>query len=289
MNILVCGAGGQLGTALSRLDWPGADIRSVDRAQLDLRDARTVSAALESFRPDYVINAAAYTDVERAEREPEAAFEVNASAAGELARQCRKVGARLIHVSTDYVFDGRSARPYRPEDPPNPINVYGKSKLEGEQRVMEESGGQALILRTAWVYSSIGRNFVLKILDRIRQGSELRVVTDQVGTPTWTASIADAIRSLVNCDEARGICHFTDAGSASWFELASEVMRQAFDLGLIRSTVRIEPVDSSQYPTAAARPAYSMLDTSLFERLTGMRPRHWKESLASMLGGMRTP
>lgn len=286
MKVLLCGAGGQLGRAVQSHVPGGTTLVALGRSQLDICDPDAVREAVAGLRPAAVINAAAYTNVEAAERERDLAFRANAEAPGTLARCCESIGARLIHVSTDYVFDGRSGKPYRPGDATNPLNVYGASKLEGEKRVLGETGGRGLVLRTAWVYAAGGNNFIMKVLERMRSGNDLRVVRDQIGTPTWAVSLAQAIWSLLRRDDAQGILHYTDAGRVSWYDVAIATMEAALSLKLIPAAVGIEAIGSSEFPAAAQRPAFSVLDISATEALIG-RARPWRESLRLMLEEVR--
>jgi len=240
-----------------------------------------VALAARSCRADWVVNCAAYTQVDRAESEPQAAFTVNRDSARRLAQTVAGSGGRLVHVSTDFVFDGRKSTPYREDDVPNPLSVYGLSKLEGERAVLEAMPS-ATVLRTAWVYGAHGHNFVKTMLRLAAAGKPLRVVSDQQGTPTWAADIAGAIVALIRCD-ADGVFHYTNAGQTSWHGFATAILEEAVRLGFGVRTRIVEPIPTTEYPTPATRPAYSVLDTQKIRTcLPGPVPE-WRDSLKNML------
>lgn len=279
MRALVAGSAGQLGRELvSRLGpelaWAGG------RAELDVTDHAAVAALVARVRPEVVFNATAYNRVDAAESEPELAFAVNALAPRALSLSAREAGALVVHVSTDYVFDGASARPYREDDPTGPLSVYGASKLAGEQQVLD-SGAQALVVRTSGVLgrggsAQKGGSFVDRILARARAGQPLRVVADQRFAPTFAGELAAALVELARLG-ARGLVHVTNEGSCSWHELAVSALAAA---GLERP---VEPITAAELKLAARRPAYSVLDTSRLRSLGGTRLRHWQEALAREL------
>jgi dTDP-4-dehydrorhamnose reductase len=279
LKALVTGASGQLGRALvARL---GTSAQALARAQLDVTDGAAVSAALDSIRPDVVINATAYNKVDAAESEPEAAFAVNAAAVLSLALAARRVGARLVHVSSDYVFDGAQSRPYVEDDMPRPINTYGRSKRAGEM-MAEAVGGPALVVRTSGVFGpggsrAKGGSFVDRILERARTGATLRVVDDQRFAPTFAPDLAAALVTLVE-RKATGTVHVTNAGACSWYELA----RAALELADLPATV--DRISSAELAAPARRPLYSVLSNARFADLTGAPLRPWREALAEMLG-----
>jgi dTDP-4-dehydrorhamnose reductase len=288
---LVVGAGGQLGRCLvERLEAGGRHrlVAAYDHSALDVTDreaARRAVAEVAGGPPDVVANAAAMTHVDRCEGEPEEAWRANAEAPGWLAEACRTVGAKLVHVSTDYVFDGTARYPYREDDATGPRSVYGRSKLEGERRVLAGCPG-ALVVRTAWVFGP-GRNFVRTILeaaDRARRGEgpPLRVVDDQRGAPTWAGHLADAILALVEAD-ASGIYHVTNSGVASWWELA----RAAVD-AWGHPELPIEKVTTQEFPRPAPRPAWSVLSLAKLEA-GGIRMPSWREGLHAYLGSPGSP
>ena len=279
MKALVTGASGQLGGALvARL---GTSAHALARAQLDVTDGAAVSVALDSIRPDVVINATAYNKVDGAESEPEAAFAVNATAVLGLALAAQRVGARLVHLSTDYVFDGAQSRPYVEEDVPRPINMYGRSKRAGEMMV-EAVGGPALLVRTSGVFGpggsrAKGGSFVDRILERARTGAALRIVDDQRFAPTCAPDLAAALVTLIE-RKATGIVHVTNDGACSWYDLALA----ALELADVRATV--DRISSAELAAPARRPPYSVLSNARFADLTGAPLRPWREALAEMLG-----
>lgn len=284
MKVLIAGAAGQLGRALVATAPAGAEVLALPRDGFDIRDAENVGRLLGAARPDLVVNAAAYTAVDKAESDRDAAFAVNATAAGRLAQAAADAGARFVHVSTDFVFDGESSAHYRPESRPAPLSVYGESKLLGEQLVAAAHPG-ALILRTAWVYAATGGNFVRTMLRLMRERPEIRVVADQVGTPTHAAGLARAIWAL---DGARlhGIHHWTDAGVASWYDFAVAIRDEALAIGLLDAHVPVVPIRTCDYPTPARRPRMSLLDKTSAWAVTGPAA-HWRDELRAALAQMK--
>ncbi len=287
-RVLITGANGQVGWELQRTVPAGIEIIALDRNSLDIRDLDQVNKVVAELAPDIVINAAAYTDVDKAEQEPELAFAINATGAGYLAKASFEQEARFIHISTDFIFDGTLAKPYLPDDLPNPLNVYGSSKLEGEKQVSKLTQGQAIIIRTAWVYSAHGHNFVKTMLRLFKERTELNVVVDQVGTPTWANGFARIIWKMMEKPNIHGIFHWTGAGVASWYDFAIAIQEEALMIGLLDKAIEIVPIPSKSYPLPAPRPNSSLLDkSSLYEILDcvecGFSTRHWRSSLREML------
>jgi dTDP-4-dehydrorhamnose reductase len=280
---LITGAQGQLGKSLQATapaDW---QVLACGRRELDITQAGAVSTVFRRERPDLIIHAAAYTDVDGAEAEGDRAEAVNCAGAANIARAASEIEARMIHISTDFVFDGRQGHPYFSDDPPNPVNVYGKSKLAGEREVARITQGRALIVRTAWVYSEHGDNFVLTMLRLMRERESLAVVSDQVGSPTWGRMLAEALWTAADRPMLQGILHWTDAGVASWYDFAMAIQEEALLLGLLSRAVSIQPVRTDEFPRPARRPAYSVLDkTAGWASLNGPA-RHWRSNLRSML------
>jgi dTDP-4-dehydrorhamnose reductase len=236
-------------------------------------------------RPSVVINTAAFTRVDDAEREEMRAQAVNAEGAANVASAARQVDARLIHVSTDFVFSGKQGRSYAPDDPPHPLSVYGRTKLAGEQLIRQRTDGEmALIVRTAWVYAAHGHNFVHTMLRLMRSGDSVDVVADQVGTPTWARSLAGALWVAVERPDLAGVLHWTDAGVASWYDFAIAIQEEAQAIGLLDRQVTIRPIRSQDYRTAAPRPCFSVLDKSTGWAALGGPAPHWRVNLRLMLG-----
>lgn len=280
VKVLLVGAGGQLARELVETAPEGVALDARDIAALDITDASAVARAVDEARPAVVLNAAAYTAVDQAEREPVLADLVNHRAVANLARAASACGARLVQVSTDYVFDGRSAEPYEIDAPTNPVSVYGRTKRDGELAAL--SAPDALVVRTAWVYAAHSRNFVATMLRLMHERDEVRVVSDQFGTPTSARGLAAAIWALVACD-ARGVLHWTDAGSASWYDFAVAIREEALSRGLLPRAAQVDPIRTEDYPTPARRPHYSVLDKSAtLARLRAPRC-HWREALRGML------
>ncbi|MEQ1438588.1 dTDP-4-dehydrorhamnose reductase [Fontimonas sp. SYSU GA230001] len=282
-SVLVTGCKGQLGIELSRSPPAGTETHGVDLPELDITDATAVMRHLESLRPQVVINCAAYTAVDRAESDADAAFRVNRDGARNLALAATRIGARIVHISTDFVFDGCKSSPYLPDDAPSPLGVYGQSKLEGERGVLD-AAASALVVRTAWLYSAHGSNFVKTMLRLMQEKPELRVVADQIGTPTAATSLARALWALLEANAPAGIYHFSDAGAASWYDLACAVRELALP-HLAATPAPIVPIRTQDYPTPARRPAYSVLDKTATWALIG-NGRHWREPLAEVVNAL---
>jgi dTDP-4-dehydrorhamnose reductase len=286
MKIILFGKNGQLGWELQRTLQILGEVVALARQDLDLCDVDRLVDVLEERKPDLIVNASAYTDVDGAEKETGLAMQINAVAPGVMAEQARKLGAALVHYSTDYVFDGRTQTPYVERDRPQPLNVYGESKLRGEQNI-EHAGGAYLILRTSWVYSLRGNSFVNKVLGWARKNSTLRVVDDQISSPTWARTLAEVtcmalaqLRGKVygTIGEQRGIYHLAGGGYTSRYEWAKHIL--AHDPRKEEQTVQnLEPARSADFPTAAVRPLFSALDCGRFEETFGLRLPAWQETL----------
>lgn len=284
MKMLIAGSGGQLGRALVATAAPGSDVAAPAEADFDILSDAMVADVVARVRPDVIVNAAAYTAVDRAETDAATARAVNATAAGRLAAAAAGIGARFVHVSTDFIFDGTSATPYRVDAAAAPLGVYGQTKLEGEHLV-RAAHDRALIVRTAWVYAAAGNNFVKTMLRLMAERDEVRVVADQIGTPTHADGLARAIRALMAA-EASGTMHWTDAGVASWYDFAVAIQEEAIALGLLARPARLLPIATIDYPTPARRPACSVLDKSATWAITGPAP-HWRTALRQCLGMMK--
>ena len=282
MKFLVTGATGQLGreTVLA-LQAAGEDVTGVGRQDIDLARPETVAERIAVQRADWVIHCAAYTQVDRAEEEREQAFQINRDGAEAVAEGVASYGGRLLHVSTDFVFDGKQSRPYVEEDPAHPLGVYGQSKWEGEQAVRARIP-DAIILRTAWVYGRHGHNFVKTMLRLAAERDELRVVDYQIGTPAWTADITRALLALIQA-EASGVFNFTNEGVASWYDFASAIIATGRDLGLPLKVKKLSPIPSVDFPTSATRPAYSVLSKVKIRQMLNYPIPHWRASLMAMM------
>jgi dTDP-4-dehydrorhamnose reductase len=285
MKVLVLG-GGQVATAVIEAAAQHYEMFAYPRARLDIADSGAVAEALDAIKPNWIINAAAYTAVDRAEDEPSLAQAVNDTAVASLAQGAMRHGGRLLHISTDFVFDGKSNRAYRPDDATNPLSVYGSTKLAGERHVLASATG--IVLRTSWVYASNGKNFVLTMLKLMREREQVSVVADQIGSPTWAGSVAAAIWGLVAADAAGGIYHWSDLGVASWYDFAVAIADEALQRGLLTRPATVLPIATAAYPTKATRPGFSLLDTSATRAALGTPARHWRHNLRTMLDEIRT-
>ncbi|MEF3082537.1 dTDP-4-dehydrorhamnose reductase [Luteimonas sp. SMYT11W] len=293
MSLLVFGANGQVGQELLRALVPLGDVRGTTRAgtlpdgsaclTADFADPESVVALLDATRPTRVINAAAYTAVDKAETESAAAQAANAETPGAIARWCAKHAVPLVHYSTDYVFDGGGSRPYRPDDATAPLGVYGASKLAGEEAI-RAAGGRHLIFRTAWVYAAHGQNFLRTMLRVGAERDVLRVVADQIGTPTPAALIADVTAQILHGDDSRsGTWHLTATGETSWHGFAEAIFDGAVARGLIARAPTLEAITTADYPTPAKRPAYSRLDITTLEHDFGIALPTWQAGLDGVL------
>ena len=283
-RLLVTGANGQIGREIVPLLRALGDVVATDRDELDITDDAAVAAVMRDQRPSIIVNAAAYTAVDLAEKERDAAYAINADGAAVLAENARRANALLVHYSTDYVFDGSAREPYTEESPPAPLSVYGASKLEGERRIAA-SGATALVFRTSWVYGLHGRNFLLTIRRLASERESLSIVDDQVGVPNWSRELARAtVRVLAlgraTLDARAGLYHLSSSGSTTWFGFA-----RAF----LGDSARLVPIPTSAFPTPARRPAYGVLDTARFRHAFGFALPDWRASLAECLRSTADP
>ena len=283
MKALITGANGQLGRSLATCAPASIELIPLTSAQLNIGDRAAVDAAFIDHAPAIVINAAAYTKVDAAEETPELADRVNHLGVAHLAQAAERIGTRMLHISTDFVFDGMASKPYRPHAPTAPLNVYGTTKLAGESA----AGSDVLTIRTSWLYSAYSNNFVATMLRLMQERSVLRVVDDQVGTPTSAPSLADAIWRLAVTDNV-GVMHYSDSGVASWYDFAVAIMEEAVTTGLFDRPIEITPIPSSAYPTPARRPHYSVLDKSDTIEALGYAPPHWRTSLRDVLEAIKS-
>lgn len=283
-TILVTGKNGQLGWELQRALSSMGSVVALDRRQMDLMSPDSIRTAFRDIKPGVIVNAAAYTAVDRAESEPELAMAINGIAPGVLAAEAKRIGAALIHYSTDYVFDGARSAPYTEEDPPNPLGAYGKSKLAGETAIAATDVPH-LILRTGWLYSARRGSFVLTILRLATKQTELRIVADQTGAPTWAASVADTTAQIVqrhgnSIGDFTGIYHLTAGGETSWYEFAQTIIRELHDRDSVRSPVHVVPISLTEYGAPAPRPRYCVLSNAKMKSVFGIELADWRMDFA---------
>jgi dTDP-4-dehydrorhamnose reductase len=287
MKVLVTGVGGQVGRSLVDAVPAEVTLLTTSHKDLDIGDGDAVRAYVRAHVPEVIINAAAYTAVDRAESEPDIAHRVNSDGPHYLAIAARETGARLVHISTDFVFDGAASLPYRPDSATNPLSVYGKTKLAGEKAVLEALPERSVVvIRTAWVYAAEGSNFVRTMLRVMKANGSVRVIADQVGTPTSARGLAEALWKIVANPRIQGTHHWTDAGIASWYDFAVAIAEEGAQRGLVPGNVVVTPIATADYPTPARRPPYSVLDKASLISI-GFAPVHWRARLRSVLGEMK--
>jgi dTDP-4-dehydrorhamnose reductase len=284
MNIVIIGKSGQLAFELSReLENSENKVTFLGRDDIDITNASNVEENLSPLSADVLINASAYTAVDKAEEDTEACNAINALAVQNLATYCKANGVFMVHVSTDYVFNGHKGSPYLTDDPIEPQGAYGKSKADGEKALLEILPEASCLIRTAWVYSSHGNNFVKTMLRLMADKPQLTVIDDQIGTPTWAKGLAEACISAA-LNKTVGVYHWTDEGVASWYDFALAIQELGLEKGLLEKMILVLPIPSSQYPTPAKRPHYSVLDKQTArEAFASCKPTHWRKHLASML------
>ena len=281
--ILVTGANGQLGKELKQLapSFPQYDFIFLSREDLPIHHFEMVRHYFKAYQPQYLINCAAYTAVDRAEQEKDLAFQVNGEAVGVLAAVCKENNSRFIHISTDYVFDGTATTPYKETFPPHPVNTYGASKLEGEKQALQFNPG-SIIIRTSWVYSEFGKNFVRTMVKLMKEKEEINVVNDQVGSPTYAADLAEVILQIIASGNWHpGIYNFSNKGIINWYDFAVAIKE------LNKSNCKVNPISTAQYPTPAKRPVYSVLDSSKIQETYGIQLKDWRESLRICLSRLK--
>lgn len=282
MKILLTGSKGQLGYELQRSLPEAYRLIAIDYEQLDITNSQQVMAFFDENSVDVVINAAAYTAVDKAEEEKALAWAVNQQGAENLARAAKKHHARLVQVSTDFVFSDKQSCPYLPEDAVAPVSVYGMSKHAGDEAVLKTLGDRALVVRTAWLYSAHGHNFVKTMLRLMQERDRLSIVADQVGTPTWAATLSDCIWKLLDSN-ASGLYHCADNGVASWYDFAVAIQEEGLQCGLLTKAIALKPIRTEDYPTPAIRPTYSVMDKTQTEVKLNITLPHWRVSLRNML------
>ncbi|GAA6135056.1 dTDP-4-dehydrorhamnose reductase [Oceaniserpentilla sp. 4NH20-0058] len=282
MKVLITGKNGQLGYELQQTVPVGAEVYAYASSELDISDEQAVQEIMQTIKPNIVINAAAYTAVDNAESNEEAAYAVNAKGAEYLALACKENNARLIHVSTDFVFDATKNTPYESNDKTNPLGVYGASKLAGCKAINDHHAENSVIIRTSWVYSSHGNNFVKTMLRLMAERPELGVVSDQIGSPTWAKGLAVACWGFAQ-NKVNGIYHYSDLGVASWYDFAVAIQNLALANNLLENQIEIKPIKAAAYPTPAKRPAYSVMNTDSTYEILNLQGKHWQAALNEML------
>ena len=286
MKVLITGKTGQLGYELQQTTPEGVEVFAYGSAELDISNADAVNQVIQTIQPNLVINAAAYTAVDKAENDEQSAFAVNAKGPEYLAQACQTINARLIHVSTDFVFDATKNTPYDTSDKTNPLGVYGASKLAGCKAISEYHPSNSVIIRTSWVYSSHGNNFVKTMLRLMAEKPQLGVVSDQIGSPTWAKGLAQACWAFAK-NTKTGIYHYSDLGVASWYDFAVAIQELAIEKGLLEKQIPINPIKATAYPTPAKRPAYSVMNTDDTYELLGGQGKHWRAALSEMLNELK--
>ena len=297
MKILLVGKSGQLGSSLIKtlpeyMSGKVVELKTTSREELDLSIPSKCEDLVMKYQPDYLINAAAYTAVDLAESQKKLAYQINAEAPTIFAKTLKKIGGKLIHFSTDYVFDGNKSLPYKTTDIANPLNTYGLSKLEGEKKILEflSLTQQAIIIRTSWLYDSTGNNFVTKIIKLIKSNKTLKIVSDQLSSPTSSISLATfcwtVIRSMEQGEKFSNLMHFSDTGIASWYDFAYAILEIGNDIGLFSSNTKILPIKTTEYKTLALRPSFSVLDNSFAMSEFDIEPQHWRICLRSVLNNI---
>lgn len=287
MKIIVIGKSGQLAWELSQLSTPEQEVVCLGRDDVDLQDTSALVNSFKQHNAIGVINASAYTAVDKAESDVENAFALNAKAVGNLAQACKALSVPFVHISTDFVFHGDKGSPYLPSDEINPLGVYGASKAQGEQLIANIYPEHSVIIRTSWVYSTHGNNFVKTMLNLMTSKPELGVISDQIGTPTYAKGLAQACIASLN-SHVVGVHHYTDTGVASWYDFAVAIQNIGIELGLLDKKIPIKPITTAQYPTPAERPHYSVLDkASLVNALPELSLMHWQTQLKHMMTALK--
>ncbi len=283
MNIIVIGKSGQLAWELNNLSSTKHHIICLGRHDINISDIALTTKILKKYKADAVINASAYTAVDQAETDVDNAYMLNATAVGNLTQVCKALAISLLHISTDFVFQGDKGSPYLPTDIINPLGTYGESKAEGEKLALQLYSQKTAIIRTSWVYSTHGNNFVKTMLNLMKIKPELGIISDQIGTPTYAKGLAETCILAVE-QSLLGIHHYTDSGVASWFDFAIAIQKLGLELGLLDKKIPIKPISTSQYPTPAKRPHYSVLDkSSLVTALPDVSLSYWQEQLQQMM------
>ena len=281
-KVIITGADGQLGYELQRTVLAGFECIAANRQALDITDESAVNAFVAEHKPVAIINAAAYTAVDKAEEETELAIAINTQGAANLANAAKANHCKLVQISTDFVFDGKACSPYPVDAETNPDGYYGKTKRDGDNKVLEILGDDALVIRTSWLYSAHGNNFVKTMLRFMAEREELGIISDQIGTPTWANSLARAVWQAIELDTT-GLHHWSDAGVASWYDFAYAIMEEGVAQGLLDKPIKINAITTADYPTPASRPCYSVMDKTTTWKALQMQSEHWRVALRQML------
>ncbi len=282
IQVLITGGNGQLGHELQRTVMQGYSCISTDVDDLDITNSDAVNHFIGELKPDVIINAAAYTAVDKAEQETELATAINTTGAANLAQACKDNHIQFMQISTDFVFDGKAHTPYPVDAEALPDGMYGKTKQDGDDLVQKILGDDTFIIRTSWLYSAHGNNFVKTMLRFMQERDELRIIADQVGTPTWANSLAQAVWQAID-KKVKGIHHWSDAGVASWYDFAYAIMEEGIALGILDKTITINAITTADYPTPASRPCYSVMDKTTTWKALGMKSEHWRVALRQMM------
>jgi len=285
-KVLIAGADGQLGYELQRTVLNGYECIATDKDSLDITNIDAVNAFVTKTSPDVIINSAAYTAVDKAEEETELATAINTTGAGNLAQVCKDNDIQFMQISTDFVFDGKGHTPYLVDALAEPEGMYGKTKHDGDVLVQQILGDDAFIVRTSWLYSAHGNNFVKTMLRFMKERDELGIIADQIGTPTWANSLAEAVWQAIE-NKITGIHHWSDAGVASWYDFAYAIMEEGVALGVLDKTITINAITTSDYPTPASRPCYSVMDKTVTWKALGMKSEHWRAALRQMMSELK--
>jgi dTDP-4-dehydrorhamnose reductase len=282
IQVLITGGNGQLGHELQRTVMQGYSCISTDVDDLDITNSDAVNHFIGELKPDVIINAAAYTAVDKAEQETELATAINTTGAANLAQACKDNHIQFMQISTDFVFDGKAHTPYPVDAEALPDGMYGKTKQDGDDLVQKILGDDTFIIRTSWLYSAHGNNFVKTMLRFMQERDELGIIADQVGTPTWANSLAQAVWQAID-KKVKGIHHWSDAGVASWYDFAYAIMEEGIALGILDKTITINAITTADYPTPASRPCYSVMDKTTTWKALGMKSEHWRVALRQMM------
>lgn len=285
-KVIITGTDGQLGYELQRTVLEGYECIPANRQTLDITDESAVNAFVKEHNADVIINAAAYTAVDKAEEETEQAIAINTQGAANLANAAKANQCKLVQISTDFVFDGKSCSPYTVDADTNPDGYYGKTKRDGDNKVLEILGDDALVIRTSWLYSAHGNNFVKTMLRFMAEREELGIISDQIGTPTWANSLARAVWQSIELNTT-GVHHWSDAGVASWYDFAYAIMEEGVALGLLDKPIKINPITTADYPTPASRPCYSVMDKTTTWKALQMQSEHWRVALRQMMSELK--